>query len=110
MTGGTGVVNVCSVWSMGCGCLILLASGISPRLALFLVWLFSDRMSVAIDSFWLGFAGFLFLPWTTLFWAIAYAPLHGVSGLGMLLVAFGFVVDITSWMGAGRERSQRAAV
>lgn len=95
---------------MGCGCLILLASGISPRLALFLMWIFTDRLSIAVDSFWLGFAGFLVLPWTTFAWAVAYAPLGGVSGLGLFLVAFGFIVDITSWLGTGREGYQRSGV
>ncbi|MEZ5239372.1 MAG: hypothetical protein R2716_10665 [Microthrixaceae bacterium] len=94
---------------MGCGCLILLASGISPRLALFLMWLFTDRLSLALDSFWLGLAGFLVLPWTTLAWAVAYAPFTGVEGFGVLLVAFGFVVDVSSWLGTGRERSRRVA-
>lgn len=93
---------------MGCGCLILLASGISPRLALFLMWIFTDRLSIALDSFWVGLAGFLVLPWTTFAWAVAYQPIHGVTGFGVLLVAFGFVVDISSWLGTGREGYSRA--
>lgn len=93
---------------MGCGCLILLASGISPRLALFIMWIFTDRLALALDSFWVGLAGFLVLPWTTFAWAVAYAPVTGVSGLGVLLVAFGFIMDVTAWLGTGREGYQRA--
>ncbi len=94
---------------MGCGCLILLASGISPRLGLLLMWIFTDRLAIALDSFWIGLAGFLLLPWTTLFWSIAYAPIQGVEGFGLLLVAFGFIMDVTSWFGAGREQSARGS-
>ena len=35
-----------------CGCLVAIAAMLSPRLAVFLVWLFTDRMSIAFDSFW----------------------------------------------------------
>ena len=49
-----------------CGCLVALAAFVSPRLAIFLIWLFGDRMSIAFDSFWWGLLGFIFLPWTTL--------------------------------------------
>jgi hypothetical protein len=87
---------------MGC-CLVALASWISPRLALFLVWLFSDRLDFAFESFWMGFLGFLILPWTTLFYALAYAPIAGVEGIGWVFVAFGLFLDIASWSSGGRE-------
>ena len=95
---------------MGCGCLLLLAAGISPRLALFLMWLFTDRLTVALDSFWLGFAGFVFLPWTTIAYAAAYDPFQGVTGIGLALVVFAFLVDVASWFGGGsRYRTQGTA-
>ncbi len=92
---------------MGCGCLILLASGISPRLAVFLMWVFTDRLAIALDSFWVGLAGFVFLPWTTFVYAAAYDPFDGVTGIGLALVAFAFVVDVASWFGSGRSGYQR---
>lgn len=91
---------------MGC-CLVVIASWLSPRLALFLLWLFGDhqtgKLSLAFDSFWMGFLGFLVLPWTTLFYALAYAPVAGVHGLGWLFVFSGLVLDIMSWGGGGRQ-------
>ncbi len=54
-------------------------------------------MTLAFTSGWLGFFGFLFLPWTTLAWTICYAPLFGVSGFGYFVVLFGFVLDISSY-------------
>jgi len=95
---------------MGCGCLILLASGISPRLALFLVWLFTDRIPAAFDHNWIvAVLGFLFLPWTTLAWAAVWAPIPGVSGLGWFIVVLAFCADMSIHLGAARtERDRRA--
>ncbi len=87
---------------MGC-CLVAFASWLSPRLALFVWWLFGDRLSIAFDSFWAGFLGFLVLPWATLFYALAYAPVGEVSGLGWVFVGFGVLCDIASWGGGGRQ-------
>jgi hypothetical protein len=95
-----------------CGCIVALAAFLSPRLALFILWLFTDRMSIAFDSFWWGFLGFIFLPWTTLAWAIAYAPVKGVTGFGWFLVAFAFFCDIMTHVSsaqARRDRQRRAA-
>jgi len=93
-----------------CGCVVALAAMLSPRLAIFLIWLFGDRMDVAFNSFWWGFLGFLFLPWTTLTWAIAYAPIQGVTGFGWLLVMLGFVFDLTSYSGSYQTRRRRGVV
>jgi len=82
---------------------------LSPRLAIFLIWLFGDRMDVAFNSFWIGFLGFLFLPWTTLAWAVAYAPIQGVTGFGWFIVILGFVFDLSSYSGGFQARRARAA-
>jgi hypothetical protein len=92
-----------------CGCLVALAALLSPRFAIFLIWLFGDRMSYAFDSFWIGFIGFLFLPWTTLAWTVAYAPLAGVTGFGWFIVVLGFIIDIGSYSSAAQARRARAA-
>jgi hypothetical protein len=82
---------------------------LSPRLAIFLIWLFGDRMDYAFNSFWIGFIGFLFLPWTTLAWTIAYAPILGVTGFGWFVVILGFAFDIGSYSGGAQARRARAA-
>jgi hypothetical protein len=101
---------------MGC-CLVAFASWISPRLALFVMWVwpgFNERLSAAFSSFLLGFIGFLFLPWTTLAYAVCFAPgdltvPRGVSGFGWFVVIFAFVVDITSYTSGEKARRQRAS-
>jgi hypothetical protein len=89
------------------GCLVALVGLAVPRFALFLIWIFSDRLSFAFDSFVVGFLGFLLLPYTTLFWALAYAPIGGVSGFGWILVGFGVVLDLSSWSGGGSAARRR---
>lgn len=92
-----------------CGCLVALAAMISPRFAVFLVWLFTDRMSDAFGSFWWGLLGWIFLPWTTLAWAVAYAPERGVTGFGWFLVIFAFFVDVMTHLGSAQARRERRA-
>lgn len=92
---------------MGCGCLIVLLTWISPRFALFVLWLFTERLSVAVDSFLVGLLGFIFLPYTFVLYALAYSPVGGVSGIGWFLVALGFLLDLGSWFGGGQEAKSR---
>jgi hypothetical protein len=93
---------------MGC-CAGVLVLGGAPRLALFLLWIFTDRLTLAFDSFILGFLGFLLLPYTTVFYALAYAPIGGVSGFGWFIVILGFIIDIGSYTSGGYANQRRAA-
>ncbi len=89
-------------------CLIALVAVLSPRLAIFFVWLFYyDRVAIAFSSMWIGFIGFLFLPWTTLAWIICYQPLFGVTDFGWFVIIFGFVVDMSSYASGFRSRGSR---
>ena len=93
---------------MGCGCLIALLAWLSPRFVIILLQIFTDRMAHAMDSFLIGLAGFIFLPYTTVIYALVYQyPIPGVSGFGWLLVAAGFVADVASWFGGGKQARQR---
>ncbi len=91
-----------------CGCLVAMAAMISPRFAVFLLWLFTDRKSLAFDSFWWGLLGWILLPWTTLAWAVAYAPRDGVTGFGWFVVIFAFLVDLMTHLGSAQARRERA--
>ncbi len=90
-------------------CFVGVLAMLSPRLAIFLLWLFGDRMTIAFDHFWMGFLGFLILPWTTLAWAVCYAPVRGVKGFGWFIVIFGFLLDISSYSGSARARQRQGA-
>lgn len=84
------------------GCLVALIALISPRLAFFLVWVFSDRVDIAFDGFPVPFLGLLFLPWTALVYTFAYAPVRGVSGVGWVFVTLALLADLASY-GAGES-------
>lgn len=91
------------------GCLIALLLFLSPRMVVFIMWAFTNRLTVAFDHFIVGFIGFLFLPATTMCYALAYAPRRGVGTIGWLVVASGFLYDITSSTNAGRHSRNRSA-
>ena len=88
-------------------CLVVLIGAFAPRFALFLTWLFSDKISRAISSNFWAFLGFLFLPYTTFFYVFAYAPIGGVSGIGWFFVALGFLLDIGNYGSSGRYAQRR---
>ncbi len=77
------------------GCLLALLAAISPRLVIFLLWIFTDRLTVAFRSGWEGVLGFIFLPYTTLFYALVYAPGKGVDAFGWVIVALGVLLDLS---------------
>ena len=85
-------------------CLLALLAWLSPRLAIFVLWLFTDRMAHAFHSFWIAALGFVFLPWTTLAWAVCYAVPKGVQGFGWFLVILAFLVDLASYGSARKAR------
>lgn len=90
------------------GCLFALISAFSARLALFLVWVFTDRLSVAFRSGWEGVIGFIFLPYATLFYALVYQPHKGVDPFGWVLVALGILLDLSSSAFGSRRARRRA--
>ena len=79
-------------------CLIALLALAFPRIAVFLVWMFTaDYFSRAFGSAVIPFLGFLFLPLTTLTYAYAHNSLGdpgSVSALGWILTAIALVVDL----------------
>ena len=85
-------------------CVLVVLALIGPRAGLVLLWLFTNYLARAFDGFLLPLLGFLFLPWTTIAYAIAQNELGGMSGLGMIVVALGFLVDIGVVGGGARQR------
>lgn len=92
-------------------CLVALFALISPRLALFLVWIFSDVLSRAYSSWIIPLLGFFFLPWTTLVYAAAWdwTAHHHLHWFDWVLVGLAAFVDLSSYDGGRRARAARAA-
>ena len=94
---------------MGCGCLVVLLGSAFPRIALVITWLFTNRVDIAFDGWALPLIGLIFLPYTTFFYVLAYAPIDGVSAIGWVFVAFGMVLDVGSYLGSGKYGRERYA-
>jgi hypothetical protein len=91
--------------AMGCCAGALFLAG-APRVALVFLWLFTDRLNLAFESFLMGLVGFILLPYTTTLYAAAYAPIGGVTGIGWIVVVAGLLLDIGSYS-SGAYSGQR---
>jgi hypothetical protein len=90
------------------GCLVVLFALISPRVALFFVWLFSDWLSRAFDSWAVPLIGFFLLPWTTLAYAAMYvAGTDEVYGFEWFIVGLAFLADLSSHFESSRFQQRR---
>ena len=94
-------------------CCLFLAFGLlGPRLGFLGVWLFSNpnRVTLAFQGGWLlPLLGVLFLPWTALFYVLAYAPVVGVSAIGWLFVGIGFVADLATYSSRSAQKKYYGA-
>lgn len=95
-------------YGFGIGCLIVLFAFISPRLALFALWIFSDLLGRAFDSWLVPFLGFFLLPWTTLAYAVMWSSSDRVYGFEWFIVVLAFLIDLGSYARGSRARSARA--
>jgi len=89
------------------GCFAALLALISPRLALFALWIFDDVIGRAFDSWILPVLGFFLLPWTTLayvaFWT--WGSGRGVIGFEWFFVVLAFLADIGALGFGARTRA-----
>ena len=85
-------------------CVLILLAFFTPRIVLFVLFLFTNYLVRAFDGFVLPFIGFVFLPATTLAYAIAQNEFGGLSGLGLVVLIIGFAVDIGLLGGGARQR------
>ena len=93
------------------GCLFALIALITPRFILFILWLFTNYLNTAFSSGWGGLLGFLFLPTTTIAYAIAQNEFTTVTGgieaAGIILIVLGVVIDLGMLGGSGRGIAKR---
>jgi hypothetical protein len=86
-------------------CLVVLLAFISPRLALFAIFLFSNLLSRAFDGWIVPLLGFFLLPWTTLAYAVMWSVgTNEVNGFEWFIVILAFIFDLGSYASRGRGR------
>jgi hypothetical protein len=89
------------------GCFVALLALLSPRLALFVAWLFTDWLELAYEDWIVPVLGFFLLPWTTLAYAVMYvAGTNRVSGFEWFIVILAFFFDLASWAQGSRSRAR----
>jgi hypothetical protein len=86
-------------------CVLVLLALVGPRVVLALLWIFTNYLNRAFETFLWPLLGFFFLPWTTIAFAIAQNELGGMTTLGLLTLAVGFLFDIGVLGGGARSRS-----
>lgn len=91
------------------GCLLALLAAFAPRVTLGILWIFTDLVDRAYSGFLIPLLGLLVLPYTTLFYVLAYAPVAGVNGWGWFFVGIGFLFDVGNWLGGGVTGRRRSA-
>lgn len=85
--------------------LVLVAAFFSPRLAIVVMAVLSDLLSRSMDGILVPFLGFLFVPWTTLTYALAWNfGTNEVAGLEWIVVGFALLLDLGVVGGASRGR------
>jgi hypothetical protein len=83
------------------GCLAFSVGLITPRLLMVVLWLFSNYLSRAYDSWLVPLLGFFILPTTTLAYAVAENEVGGFRKWGAILVIVAVGLDLGLW-GGGR--------
>lgn len=80
------------------GCLAVIVALVSPRLALAVIFLLSDWISVAFEGGWfLPVLGFFILPWTTLVFVLVAGTSPGVQPFEIFLLILAFLIDLYSY-------------
>jgi hypothetical protein len=77
------------------GCLFLVLLGVSPRLGMAALWLFTDWVDRAFNGGWiLPLAGLILLPWTTALFTLGYIIGDAAAPWGWLGLVIGLFLDV----------------
>ncbi len=87
-------------------CLLLLLTLAFPRVAIVLLFFFSNFLEKAYHSLLLIVLGFIFLPVTTIVYAWIVNAHHPVEGLYLIAVVISVLVDL-GLIGHGARSSRR---
>jgi hypothetical protein len=90
---------------MGCGCLVFLVALAFPRAAIILLFLFSDWFRGVFPGILVPILGFIFLPYTTLWYSVVMRMWDGTWGFWQVaFMVIAVLLDLGVIGGAGRRR------
>ncbi len=72
-----------------------------------MLWLFTNLLSRAFDSWLVPLLGFFLLPWTTLAYAVLWSSSNRVQGFEWFIVVLAFLFDLGSYAQSSRWREAR---
>jgi len=75
-------------------CLFALVGLVTPRLIFALLWIFTNYVSAAFNTWIFPLLGIIFLPHTTLFYCLVAAPLGPTNFWGWIIVVLGLLMDL----------------
>lgn len=88
-------------------CLLLILFLVFPRIALLLLFFFSNYLQRAYHGLILPLLGFLFLPLTTLAYAWMANTGQPTTGVNLLILIIAVVIDVGGLGGGGYYRRRR---
>lgn len=88
-------------------CLLLILFLAFPRIALVLLFLFSNYLERAYNGLILPLLGFLFLPLTTLAYAWMTNSRQPIAGVNLLILIIAVVIDVGGLGGGEYHRRTR---
>ena len=88
-------------------CLLLILFLAFPRIALMLLFLFSNYLQRAYHGLILPLLGFLFLPLTTLAYAWMTNTRLPIAGINLLILIIAVVIDLGGLSGGEYHRRRR---
>lgn len=91
-------------------CLLLIIFLAFPRIALVLIFLFSNYLERAYHGLILPLIGFIFVPLTTLVYAWMVNTGRPIVGLNLIILIIAVVVDLGGLGGGGSYRRRREVV
>src|SRR5580658_10353585 len=89
------------------GCLLLVVFLAFPRIALALLFLFSNYLERAYHGMLIPLLGFLFLPLTTLVYAWMANTRQPIAGINLLILIVAVVIDLGGVSGGEYHRRRR---
>jgi len=88
-------------------CLLMILFLAFPRIAIVLLFLFSNYLGRAYHGFLLPLAGFFFLPLTTLAYAWMVNTGRPTEGINLLILIIAVVIDLGGLSGGEYHRRKR---
>jgi hypothetical protein len=92
------------------GCLVFLLALLLPRVAMVLIFLFTQWFSAVFETWLLPLLGFIFLPYTTLAYMGAMLNAGEVTLGWLILIILAVLADVAHWGGGYRTHRRRVVV